>query len=187
MNAIPSVEAEVDRIQKLNKNELRILWQTTFKSEPPRAFGPDLLKRSIAYRVQEVAYGGLSASTRRLLDQLVKAMTIKPGKRLELPRRISPGGMLVREWKGVSHRVTVLEDGFAYQGKTYSSLSEIAREITGTRWSGPKFFGLRALPPVSHGERPQARGRGRPAKPLAAMKTGVARRTSAAPSAEIEP
>ena len=65
-----------------------------------------------------------------------------PGK-LVLPRRIKPGAILVREWKGKSHRVTVLPDGFAYEGETFRSLSEIARRITGGRWNGPRFFGLR--------------------------------------------
>lgn len=186
MDVIPSVEAEVDRIQRLNKNELRILWRQTFKSEPPKAFGPDLLKRSLAYRVQEVAYGGLSASTKRLLDQLVKTVMLKPDERLEMPRRVKPGGVLVREWKGVSHRVMVLEDGFAYEGKTYPSLSEIARQITGTRWNGPKFFGLRASPAVAPTEPAQHRGRGRPAKIGTARKTGSFRasaRKSPPPSA----
>ena len=99
--------------------ELRNRYRELFRTEPPKAFGPDLLRRSIAHRIQEKAYGGLSAPTRRLLDQLVKAAMAKPNGRLELPRRIKPGAVLVRAWKGQSHRVTVLEDGFAYDGKTY--------------------------------------------------------------------
>jgi Protein of unknown function (DUF2924) len=92
----------------------------------------------------EKAYGGLPASSRRLLDQLVKAALAKPNGRLELPRRIKPGSELVRTWKGRSYRVIVLADGFSHDGRTFSSLSEIAFEITGTKWNGPRFFGLRA-------------------------------------------
>jgi hypothetical protein len=111
-----------------------------------RAFGPDLLRRSIAHRIQEKAYGGLAAPTRRLLDQLVKAAMAKPNGRLELRQRIKPGSELVRSWKGKSYRIMVMADGFAYDGRTFASLSEIASEITGTKWNGPRFFGLRSAP-----------------------------------------
>src|SRR6185437_14375034 len=104
--------------------------------------GPDLLRRSIAYKLQEDAYGGLDKATKRLLQQLMVQMAKTPG-RIVLPRRIKAGAIIVRKWKGQSHRVTVLEDSFAYNGKSYESLSQIARQITGTRWNGPRFFGLR--------------------------------------------
>ncbi|MBV6486857.1 MAG: hypothetical protein GHHEDOFH_00794 [Pseudorhodoplanes sp.] len=138
-----TVEAELERLRPMPIKELRALWRAKFKSEPPRAFGPDLLRRSIAYRIQEAAYGGLDPATARLLKQLMAQYAKVPGK-IVLPRRIKPGTILVRQWKGESHRVTVLENGFAYVGKTYESLSEIARLITDTRWNGPRFFGLRA-------------------------------------------
>src|SRR6202011_861717 len=123
---------------------LRVRYRELFRTDPPKAFGPDLLRRSIAHRIQEKAYGGLSRSTQRLLDQMMKAYAAKPNGKIVLPRRIKPGSVLVREWKGKSHRVMVLVDGFAYDGETYTSLSEIAVLITGTRWNGPRFFGLRA-------------------------------------------
>ena len=103
-----------------------------------------MLRRSIAQRIQEKAYGGLSRPTQRLLDQMMKAYAAKPNGKIVLPRRIKPGSVLVREWKGKSHRVTVLADGFAYDGKSFANLSEIAGLITGTRWNGPRFFGLRS-------------------------------------------
>jgi hypothetical protein len=140
----PAVEAELDRLPTAPIAELRKRYRELFRTEPPKAFGPDLLRRSVAHRIQEKAYGGLSASTRRLLDQLVKAAKAKPNGRLELPRRIKPGSELVRTWKGKSYRVMVMADGFAHNGKTFASLSEIASEITGTRWNGPRFFGLRS-------------------------------------------
>lgn len=123
--------------------QLRQRWQALFRTEPPPAFGPDLLRRSIAQKVQEQHYGGLSAPVQRQLNQIVNAISEKPTGRIELPKRIKPGAVLVRTWKDKSHRVMVLDDGFAFEGRTYASLSEIAREITGTRWNGPKFFGLR--------------------------------------------
>jgi hypothetical protein len=140
----PAVEDELDRLPTMPIAQLRLRYREAFRTELPKAFGPDLLRRSIAHRIQEKAYGGLSASTRRLLDQLVKAAIAKPNGRLELPRRIKPGSELVRTWKGKSYRVTVMADGFAWDGRTFAALSEIASAITGTRWNGPRFFGLRS-------------------------------------------
>jgi hypothetical protein len=139
----PAVQDELDRVGTMPIAQLRLRYAQLFRSDPPKAFGPDLLRRSIAHRIQEKAYGGLSRSAQRLLDQMMKAYAAKPGGRIVLPRRIKPGSVLVREWKRKSHRVTVLADGFAYDGRTFSNLSEIAVLITGTRWNGPRFFGLR--------------------------------------------
>lgn len=141
--ADPAVEAELDRLVTLPVAQLRTRYREIFRSEPPKAFGPDLLRRSIAQRVQEKAYGGLPAATRRLLDQLVKSTAAKPHGRLELPRRIKPGSELVRTWNQKTYRVAVLPTGFAYDGKAFGTLSEIATKITGTKWNGPRFFGLR--------------------------------------------
>ena len=140
----PAVEDELDRLAVMPIAQLRVDYREVFRNDPPKAFGPDLLRRSIAHRIQEKAYGGLSRSTQRLLDQLMKAYAAKPGGKIVLPRRIKPGSVLVRAWKGKSHRVTVLADGFVYDGDTYSNLSEITVLITGTRWNGPRFFGLRS-------------------------------------------
>jgi hypothetical protein len=140
----PAVEDELDRLATMPIAQLRVRYGEVFRNDPPKAFGPDLLRRSIAHRIQEKAYGGLSRSTQRLFDQLMKAYAAKPGGKIVLPRRIKPGSVLVRAWKGRSHRVTVLADGFVYDGDTYSNLSEIAVLITGTRWNGPRFFGLRS-------------------------------------------
>jgi hypothetical protein len=141
--ANPEVEAELDRLPRMPIVDLRNRYRELFRAEPPKAFGPDLLRRSIAHRIQERAYGGLSREHQRLLDQLVRAARAKPNGRLELPRRIKPGSELVRTWKRRTYRVAVLEKGFAWEGRTFSSLSEIATEITGTNWNGPRFFGLR--------------------------------------------
>ena len=96
------------------------------------------------YRLQEKAYGGLSAATRKRLRALAAEIEADPDADfLEVPR-IKPGARLIREWQGETHKVTVTEDGFVYAGQRYKSLSEIARLITGTRWSGPLFFGLKS-------------------------------------------
>jgi hypothetical protein len=139
----PAVETELGRLPTMPIVELRKRYRELFRTNPPKAFGPDLLRRSIAHQIQENAYGGFSAPTRRLLDQLVKAAMAKPNGRLELPRRIKPGSELIRTWKGKSYRVMVMADGFAYDGERFASLSEIATAITGTNWNGPRFFGLR--------------------------------------------
>ena len=143
-SADPAVEAELDRLAVMPIAQLRVRYREVFRADPPKAFGPDLLRRSVARRIQEKAYGGLSRPTQRLLDQMMKAFSAKPNGKIVLPRRIKPGSVLVREWKRRSHRVMVLADGFAYEGATYSNLSEIAGLITGTRWNGPRFFGLRS-------------------------------------------
>jgi Protein of unknown function (DUF2924) len=142
--ADPAVEAELDRLAVMPIAQLRVRYREVFRADPPKAFGPDLLRRSIAHRIQEKAYGGLSRPAQRLLDQMTKAFAAKPNGKIVLPRRIKPGSVLVREWKGKTHRVMVLADGFAYDGKTFGNLSEIAVLITGTRWNGPRFFGLRS-------------------------------------------
>ena len=142
MDTDGQIEAEIERIRSMTIVELRALWRARFKSQPPEAFGPDLLRRSIAQKLREDAYGGLDRATARLLNQLMSQSAKNNGK-IVVPRRIKPGAVLVREWKGKSHRITVLKDGFAFEGRPYESLSEIARMITSTRWSGPKFFGLR--------------------------------------------
>jgi hypothetical protein len=141
--AVDPVPEELDRLPTESIADLRKRYRELFRTDPPKAFGPDLLRRSIAHRIQEKAYGGLPISARRLLDQLVKAATARPNGKLQLPRRIKPGSELVRTWKGRSHRVAVTADGFAYAGKQFTSLSVIATQITGTRWNGPRFFGLR--------------------------------------------
>ena len=142
--ADPAVEDELDRLATMPIAQLRVRYREVFRTDPPKAFGPDLLRRSIAHRIQEKAYGGLPCSTQRLLDQMMKTYVAKPNGKIVLPRRIKAGSVLVREWKGRSHRVMVLADGFAYEGDVYGSLSEIAVLITGTKWNGPRFFGLRS-------------------------------------------
>ena len=105
--------------------------------------GRSFLVRAIAYRLQEQAFGGLKPATRRGLARIAdEAATTNSPKRRQL-RKAETGTILVREWQGNAHRVTVLNEGVAFNGKRYRSLSQVAHEITGSRWSGPRFFGLR--------------------------------------------
>ena len=139
----PKLQAELEVIANEPIADLRKRYVQVFRTDPPKAFGPDLLRRSIAYRLKEQTYGGLPNETKRLLDKLVQTYLKNPSGRIELPRRIKPGSVLVRTWNKQVYRVIVQEKGFAYDDKTFSSLSEIAFQITGTKWNGPRFFGLR--------------------------------------------
>src|SRR5690606_36022867 len=107
------------------------------------AFTPDLLMRGIAYRMQEKLQGGLSSSARRELARLGKQLVKTGDIRLDDRPAIKPGTRLIRAGHGATHQVEVLVDGYLYQDRRYSSLSQIAEHITGTRWSGPRFFGLK--------------------------------------------
>ena len=144
MESDPAIEAELGRLTVMPIVGLRKRYRELFRTEPPKAFGRDLLRRSIAQAVQEKAYGGLPQAKRRLLGQMVKAASAKPAGRLELTQRIKPGSELVRTWNRRTFRVIVTADGFSHGGRTFTSLSEIAFAITGTKWNGPRFFGLRS-------------------------------------------
>lgn len=138
---------EIAQIARMPIVALRARYRVLFGGAPPRAFGPDLLRRSIAFKLQAQVQGDLPRWARTELDQLTKASARNSTARITLPRRIKPGSVLVREWKSKVHRVTVLDDGFFWDDRRYESLSEIARVITGTRWNGPRFFGLRTKSP----------------------------------------
>ncbi len=157
---------ELESLPRYSIYDLRKRWRALFRDEPPPAFGPDLLRRGIAHKLQEDAYGKLSPTVQRELNRIVASLEKSPSNRIELPRRIKAGAVLVRDWKGATHRVTVAENGFSYQERNYASLSEIAREITGTRWSGPRFFGLRTTEKSeeNHSDNTPRPKRGRPSK-----------------------
>lgn len=125
----------------LTPDELRKEWRRLYRSQPPR-LSRDLLIRAVAYRIQELRYGGLSKATRRKLASLVEARDSGAEMAKEGAQRIRVGARLIREWNGRTHTVTVEKDGFSYAGQNYRSLSAVARDITGARWSGPRFFGL---------------------------------------------
>jgi len=133
---------EVAHLLALNVPALSARWTEVFGVAPSPSLGRRLLVRAIAYRLQDRACGGLKPSTDRLLDRLGDAGSAEGRKPMPKPRTAA-GTVLIREWGGISHRVTVREDDVVYAGRHYKSLSEVARAITGARWSGPLFFGLR--------------------------------------------
>ena len=137
--------SELEQLRELNSEELRERWQTLFGAEPPSKLRSSLIVQGIAYRLQEKALGGLKPATVRLLERIAEDATARrqaapPPEKV----RASAGTVLIREWHGTQHQVTVLKDGFLYRAKHFHSLSQIARTITGSRWSGPLFFGLKS-------------------------------------------
>ena len=138
-----TIEVQLAGLANLHWTELRELWRDSFGSDPPEKISDQLMRQAIAYRLQVKHLGGLNFSTRRALKRLLE----EPGATSLKPRsgriRVIHGTVLVREWHGAAHQVTATKQGLLYRGKLFRSLSEVAREITGTRWSGPLFFGLR--------------------------------------------
>jgi len=132
----------LENLEQLSRDQLRALWTEELAEKPPPSLGRDILALGIAYARQERRYGGLSRPVAKELDRLLaRALGDTP----ELPTKPLPraGTILVREWQGTTHHVTVTDDGFLWNGKSRRSLSSIARAITGTTWNGPRFFGLR--------------------------------------------
>lgn len=132
------LNAELAKLHELDRGKLMASWRTLYDQEPPAHISKPLLLHAIAYRMQEKALGGLKPSTRRILAQATA-----DGKVAVLSTNVKAGTRLLREWHGITYEVTVTEDGMLFKGKKYQSLSEVARLITGTKWSGPLFFGLR--------------------------------------------
>ena len=125
-----------------------------YRTEAPVRIGQILLLQAVAYRLQEKALGGLKHSARRLLERTAEDSFHRRTPIEASATNVTPGSVVIREWHGISHRVTVLADCVMLRGTRYRSLSEVARKITGTRWSGPRFFGLIAPAKRSeHGRR----------------------------------
>jgi hypothetical protein len=142
------VEDEIAHLRGLDLNGLRARWQSTFGRPAPAHLTRHLLFAVIAYRLQADRFGDLDYATRQVLDRTV-AKEVEPAMSARLASfdqkraELTPGTVLVREWDRQSQRVMVMADGFAWNGQTYDSLSKVAFAITGTKWSGPRFFGLR--------------------------------------------
>ncbi len=134
---------QLAEIESASTAELRARWERAYQHPAPKRASRDLLLRALAYHIQEQAEGGLSKATRRRLAKLAGLNGENREPISPHSVRLKPGSRLIREWRGKVHRVTVLDDGFDYRGTRYASLSRIARTITGARWSGPLFFGLR--------------------------------------------
>ena len=142
---LQKLAAELEQLRELNSAELRERWQTLFGAEPQPKLRSSLIVQGIAYRLQEKALGGLKPATARSLERIADDAA---ARRQAAPTaekiRVNAGTVLIREWHGTKHQVTVLNDGFLFRAKRFGSLSQIARAITGSRWSGPLFFGLKA-------------------------------------------
>jgi hypothetical protein len=134
--------AAIGGLAKLDGATLKAQWRTLYGSAPPRRITRGLLIGAVAYRLQQQALGGLTPATRRLLNAVGKHVEETPVR-----REPTPGMILLRAWHGVNHRVTVLDGGVEYREQRYRSISQVARVITGSRWSGPLFFGLRQRVP----------------------------------------
>lgn len=142
-----AVQTAIAELEGMDVPALQRKWEELYGMPAPRRMRAAFLMRACAYRIQEQAYGGLKATTLKQIEKVLadfragEAMTIRP------KRKLSPGVRLVREWGGVTYHVEVLETGYQWRGRTWRSLSAIAREITGARWSGPRFFGLNGKTP----------------------------------------
>lgn len=141
---LDALNAQLAALPEMDAPKLRAEWRRLYRSHPPKMLRRDLLQLGVAWKLQERVLGGLSAATKRQLGELAQTMAAKSD--LAKARKVSlkPGARLVREWNGETHELLVVEDGFVWRGKTWRSLSVIAREMTGTHWSGPRFFGLKA-------------------------------------------
>jgi hypothetical protein len=140
------LEDEIAHLRDLDLSGLRARWRSVFRRKAPQHLPRQMLYRMIAYRLQAERLGDLDRDTQRFLDRV--ATGTRDGDELQAishPSRhgLQPGTILVREWDGKSQRVLVLDKGFSWNGTTYRSLTELAFAMTGTRWSGPRFFGLR--------------------------------------------
>jgi hypothetical protein len=142
------LEDEIARVRDLDLSGLRARWRSVFRGKAPDHLPRHLLYRMIAYRLQAERLGDLDRDTRRFLDRVAAGTDDGDEFQARRPQPIhhglQPGTVLVREWDGKSQRVTVQDEGFAWNGITYRSLTQIAFAMTGTRWSGPRFFGLRS-------------------------------------------
>jgi len=148
ISAKSSVEDEIAHLRGLDLKVLRSRWQSTFQRQAPAHLTRHLLFAVIAYRIQADRFGDIDHATRQVLDRTVAkeagpAMSARLASFDQKRTELNPGTVLVREWDRQSQRVMVMADGFAWNGQTYDSLSKVAFAITGTRWNGPRFFGLR--------------------------------------------
>ena len=150
-----AVAAEIDRVRSLSGAALRRRWQAEFGRPLPRSLSVHLLRRMIANRVQEEAFGTLDRATLKLLDGLARRDGSRPAE-----RNLKVGTVLVRDYQGRRHTVTVAPEGYVWEGNLYASLSAIARAITGTAWSGPRFFALKSSGERSNGSSDAAHHRG---------------------------
>ena len=144
MPAANSVAPQLANLACLSVDDLKLEWSRVVGGAPPKNARREYLLRAITYRLQCDAHGGLPTAITRTLLKLAGKSQLETGKALATPTRsLKAGARIFREWKGAVHEIEVIEDGYRYRDRIYKSLSKIARQITGTRWSGPAFFGLK--------------------------------------------
>jgi Protein of unknown function (DUF2924) len=142
-NAREKLTGEIAALESLNLGQLKSRWRALYETQAPARFSRDLLIAAVAYRMQERALGGLQPATRCLFQRVAADAHARLPPRLAPLRMLEPGAVLIREWNGAKYKVAVQKDGFSFRGQHYRSLSAVARLITGSRWSGPLFFGLK--------------------------------------------
>ena len=133
---------EGEGLRRMSREQLKDRWRALYKAAPPAAFTPDLIARGIAWKLQERMLGGLSQEAKASIGAVGAGEREQASRRSGSRPTLRPGNRLVRRWRGRTYVVEATETGLLYDGATFGSLSEIATKITGTRWSGPKFFGL---------------------------------------------
>jgi hypothetical protein len=136
------VQQEIADLAALGTDDLRRRWAELYRVAPASRISRDVLVRGVAFRIQEDAHGGLGKSCRRQLKRLAETLRDEGAIPMTQGQTFKLGTKLIREWKGKVHEVVIAGDGYEWGGKRYRSLSQVARSITGTRWSGPRFFGL---------------------------------------------
>ena len=169
----PAVEAELAHLSNRSIDDLKARWLELKGVPLPKFMRRGLITRAVAHAIQEAAYGGLDPATRKRLDVFAAQIVPKGGRPPPRPNRVKPGTRLIRAWKGRVHEVTVVDNGFAWNGATYRSLSVIARHITGTRWNGWVFFGLKQRQEEKDSvSKPMMRRQGRRRSDLVGDRTG---------------
>ena len=138
------IEAELQKLEALPRETLTQRWRALFGSDPPRGVRKRFLMGAVAYEMQARQYGDLKPAVRRRLLNIGENSATEGEPRGVTSVKLKPSARIFREWNGLTHMVQVVEDGFIWNGGQYRSLSAIARAITGARWSGPRFFGLRS-------------------------------------------
>ena len=146
-----AVAAQLRALEPMDGADLRAEWRRLYRSTPPKRVSRELLILGVAWKIQERVQGGFSAATNRRLAALTRSLAQDGDIARARVTRPKPGSRLIREWGGRTHSVAVSEDGFEWNGKTWRSLSVIAREITGAHWSGPRFFGFTGRSPARAG------------------------------------
>jgi hypothetical protein len=143
------LNAQLSALAEMDAPRLWAEWRRLYRSRPPKMLRRDLLQLGVAWKLQERVLGGLSAATKRQLAELARTMATKSDLAKTRKVTLKPGARLIRAWAAETHEILVVEDGFLWRGAKWRSLSVIAREMTGTHWSGPRFYGLTGTTPKS--------------------------------------